>query len=550
MKALLGFLPLFRRQGGALLLALALALVTLTSGVALLGTSGWFITATALTTLGLGFNLFVPSAMVRGLSFLRILARYGERVIGHNATLKLLSELRGWLFARLFPRLPLPDRSLRHGDLVSRLTADVDALDTAFLVAIGPLASALVIGTAITAILAWLLPGAALPYGLALALATFAIPAVMVAVGRRAGRDSVAAQAELRMNVLDATHGHADLVLLGALGRTSNAFASAVDHAALLRRRLGLITTLGNLGVQLLAAIALVGTLWAGLIALDAARIDGPLMAALLFAVLGSFEVTSLIVRSTGKATQAMAAAERLAALADLPPPVVEPTEPLPLPRDGAIIINDLRFAYPGLPAIFEGLSLTIEPGERVAIAGPSGSGKSTLLRLLLRLAEPQAGAIQIGEAPLPRLASRDIHAHMALLSQDSPVFIDTIRNNLLIGRAEASDADLWTALEKAQLDAHVRALPKGLDTIVGEAGRTLSVGQARRLCLARALLSDAPVLLLDEPTDALDRETEEAFFKVLATATADRTVILVTHAEIPEGTVDRVLTLEGGRVR
>lgn len=550
MKALLGFLPLFRRQGGALLLALALSLVTLISGVALLGTSGWFITATALTTLGLGFNLFVPSAMVRGLSFVRILARYGERVVGHNAMLKLLSELRGWLFARLFPRLPLPDRSMRHGDLVSRLTADVDALDTAFLVAVGPLASALVIGTVITAIIAWLLPAAALPYGLALALATFVIPAAMVAIGRRAGRASVEAQADLRMNVLDAANGHADLVLLGALGRASDAFASATDNAAALRRRLGLITTLGNLGVQLLAAIALVGTLWAGLVALDAASIDGPLMAALLFAVLGSFEVTGLIVRSTGKATQAMAAAERLTALADLPPPVIEPQQPLPLPRDGAIAIDDLRFAYPGLPTIFENLSLTIQPGERLAIAGPSGSGKSTLLRLLLRLADPQAGAIRIGDTPLQRFASRDIHAQMALLSQDSPVFIDTIRNNLLIGRAEAGDTDLWTALEKAQLDAHVRALPKGLDTIVGEAGRTLSVGQARRLCLARALLSNAPVLLLDEPTDALDRETEEAFFKVLASATAGRTVVLVTHAEIPEGTVDQVLTLENGRLR
>jgi ATP-binding cassette, subfamily C, bacterial CydC len=550
MKALLGFLPLFRQQGGALLLALALSLVTLISGVALLGTSGWFITATALTTLGLGFNLFVPSAMVRGLSFLRILARYGERLVGHNATLKLLSDLRGWLFARLFPRLPLPDRSLRHGDLVSRLTADVDAIDTAFLVAIGPLLSALVIGAAITAILAWLLPAAALPYGMALAFAILGIPSAMIALGRRAGRDSVAAQADLRMNVLDAANGHADLVLLGALGRASDAFAAATDHVAALRRRLGLITTLGNLAVQLLAAVALVGTLWAGLVALDTGRIDGPLMAALLFAVLGSFEVTSLIVRSTGKATQAMAAAERLAALADLPPPVIEPTEPLRLPVDGAITIEGLRFAYPGLPAIFEGLSFTTQPGERVAITGASGSGKSTLLRLLLRLADPQAGAIKIGDTPLPRLASRDIHAHMALLSQDSPVFIDTIRNNLLIGRAEAGNADLWTALEKAQLDTHIRALPKGLDTIVGEAGRTLSVGQARRLCLARALLSNAPVLLLDEPTDALDRETEEAFFKVLASAAAGRTVVLVTHAEVPEGTVDRVLTLENGRLR
>src|SRR5690606_16653329 len=148
------FAPLFLRRSRAWLLALLLSLITLLAGTALLGTSGWFITAAALTTAGLAFNLFVPSALVRGFSFIRILARYGERLAGHDATLRLLADLRGWLFARLFPRLPLPDRTLRHGDLVSRLTADIDALDTAFLVAIGPIAAALAIGGVLTSILA------------------------------------------------------------------------------------------------------------------------------------------------------------------------------------------------------------------------------------------------------------------------------------------------------------------------------------------------------------------------------------------------------------
>lgn len=154
MKALLSFAPLYLRHLRAMTLALILSLVTLLAGVGLLGTSGWFITATALTTAGLAFNLFVPSALVRGFSFIRILARYGERLVGHNATLKLLSDLRGWLFGALFPRLPLPDRSMRNGDLVSRLTADVDALDTAFLVAIGPWSAALAIGVGMTGLLA------------------------------------------------------------------------------------------------------------------------------------------------------------------------------------------------------------------------------------------------------------------------------------------------------------------------------------------------------------------------------------------------------------
>jgi len=549
MKALLSFLPLFRQRSRAFSLALLLSLITLLSGVALLGTSGWFITATALTTLGLGFNLFVPSSMVRGFSFIRILARYGERLVGHNATLKLLSDLRGWLFAQLFPRLPLPDHSVRHGDLVSRLTADVDALDNAFLVAIGPWTAALVIGSGMTVLLGFLLPGAALIYGPAIVGAALLVPIGLVWLSRQTGRASVEANAAMRMSVLDGAIGHADLTAMGALGTVSERFDEASAMAASLRRRLGAYTSGAAAIVQVLAALALVGTLWTGLLAVEAGHVDGPVMAGLLLAVLGSFEVTGMIVRSVGKASAAIAAAERLNALTILTPPVAEPAAPVALPADGAIAFENVRFGYAGLPPVLSGLSFAVAPGERLAIVGPSGCGKSTILRLLLRLAEPQSGAVSIGGTALEHFSTADVHAHMALLSQDSPVFIDTIRNNLLIGRPDASEADLWAALAKAQLDQHVAALPKGLDSVVGEAGRTLSSGQARRLCLARALVSKAPVLLLDEPTDALDRDTELAFFAVLAKATHGCSVILVTHAAIPEGTVDRVLTLKQGRL-
>jgi ATP-binding cassette subfamily C protein CydC len=547
MKALLSFLPLFRQRSRAFSLALLLSLITLLSGVALLGTSGWFITATALTTLGLGFNLFVPSSMVRGFSFIRILARYGERLVGHNATLKLLSDLRGWLFAQLFPRLPLPDHSVRHGDLVSRLTADVDALDNAFLVAIGPWTAALLIGGGMTVLLGFLLPGAALIYGPAMVGAALLVPIGLVWLSRATGRASVEANAAMRMSVLDGAIGHADLTAMGALGTVSERFDEASAMAASLRRRLGAYTSGAAAIVQVLAALALVGTLWMGLLAVEAGHVDGPVMAGLLLAVLGSFEVTGMIVRSVGKASAAIAAAERLNALTALTPPVAEPAAPVALPADGAIAFENVHFGYAGLPPVLSGLSFTVAPGERLAIVGPSGCGKSTILRLLLRLAEPQSGAVTIGGTALEHFSTADVHAHMALLSQDSPVFIDTIRSNLLIGRPDASEADLWAALAKAQLDQHVAALPKGLDSVVGEAGRTLSSGQARRLCLARALVSKAPVLLLDEPTDALDRDTELAFFRILAQATTDRTVIMVTHAALPDGTVHRVLTLRDG---
>ncbi|KRA55850.1 thiol reductant ABC exporter subunit CydC [Devosia sp. Root635] len=546
MKALLTFRGLFATQFKGFALALILSLVTLAAGVALLGTSGWFITAAALTTAGLAFNLFAPSALVRGFSFIRILARYGERLAGHDATLRLLADLRGWLFARLFPRLPIADRSLRHGDLVSRLTADVDALDTAFLVAIGPIAAAFVIGAALTGVLAWLLPGAAWLYGLCFAAAVLAVPAGLVLASRRAGKDVVSRAAEARASVLDGIEGHADLTVFGVLGTAQSDFATTAQRLAAARGRLSTLTAVAGFAVQALAALALAGTLWLGLDALAAGTVEGPVLAGLLLAVAGSFEATSTIVRSVGKLTTAMAAAERLTAIAEAPPAIVDPAMPAERTADATIVLADITFGYGG-PPVLTNLDHIVAPGEHIAITGPSGIGKSSLLGLLLRLADPQAGRITLGGVPLPALRQADIHAGMALLSQDSPLFNDTIRANLLIARPDADDDALWTALADAGIADFVRVLPAGLDTMMGEGGRTVSVGQARRLCLARVLLSPAPILLLDEPTTGLDRPAEAAFFETLHQAAQGRTVIVVTHAAIPEGTMDRVLTLRGG---
>lgn len=549
MNALEKLVPLFRRRIWAMSLALVLSLITLISGVALLGTSGWFITATALTTAGLAFNLFVPSSMVRGFSFIRILSRYGERLVGHNATLKLLSDLRGWLFAALFPRLPLADRSIRHGDLVSRLTADVDALDTAFLVAIGPLLGAVFVGIGVTGVLAWLLPGAALVYGITILGAVIAVPTLLVIAARSTGRQVVAAAADARISVYDAVAGHADLTLLGVLGSTVDRFSRAMSDLRGLRLTMVALTAGAGFAVQALAAIALIGTLWAGISAHSAGALQAPVLVALLLAVLGSFEATSGIVRSVGKAVNALAAAERLNALASLPEADADPVAPKSLPAENSISFDNVTFGYaPGAP-VLNAITLSIAEGERVAIAGPSGGGKSTLLRLLLRLHRPQSGTISIGGVSVAEVASAELHQRISLLSQDSPVFIDSVRNNLLIARTSATEDELWQALDAAWLGDFVRGLPKGLDTPVGEAGRTLSVGQMRRLCLARTLLSNAPIILLDEPTNALDRATEIAFFETLAEATKGKTVLMVTHAAIPDGAMDRVITLRDGNL-
>ncbi len=547
MRAILAFAPLFARLKGALALTLGLSLVTLLAGIALLGLSGWFLTAAALSAAGPAFNLFVPSAGVRGLSFVRILSRYGEKLSGHDATLRLLSGLRSWLFARLFPLAPLGHRFGR-GDLVSRLLADVEALDTMFLVALGPISTAVLGGGVMTVMLAVLLPAAAPLYAALFFAAVLLVPVGLVLVSRGAGLEAVAATAALRQSVLDGIDGHQDLVLFGARGEAVAAGEAAIERVGRARRRLGYQAAGAAALVQLLAGGAMVGVLATGLSALAQRQIDGPLLAGLLLAVIASFEASAMLVRSATRLAGAAAAAERLQAIARSAPEVGESTQPVPLPADDTIQIDDVSFGHDQARPVFRDLSLSVAAGECIAITGPSGAGKSTIAQLLSRLVEPQAGTIRIAGCDIRRVALADLRRRVALMTQDAPVFLDTIRANLSIGRPGATDDELLAVLDAVRLGEFVRELPQGLDTVVGEAGRTVSAGQARRICLARTLLSPAQILVFDEPTSGLDSETESAFLAELPGLVEGRTAIVITHAAVPVS-FDRVLVLRAGRI-
>lgn len=547
MRALLSFRPLFARHAAAFLLTMSLSLVTLAAGILLLGISGWFLTAAFLATAAVTFNLFGPSAAVRGSSMLRVLSRYGEKLVGHDATLRVLADIREWLFRALLPQGSLLARGLRHGDLVSRLTADVDALDVVFIVAIGPLVTGLVTGGILSAVLFAWLPDAGLVYALAMTGAAIVMPLVLVASTRRIGAEIVQASSALRTTVLDGLEGHMDLRVFDAAGRARADLIEAASRLSAARARLAARAAAATFANHTLTGVALVGVLVPGLAALERGALGGPALAGLALAVIGSFEATAMVVRSVSRLGAASAAAERLRDLAETTPAVVDAPAPLPLPDSADILFRNVTFGYGGGPSVLRGLDLAIGTGERVAIQGPSGGGKSTLLALLLRLADPRDGVVEISGTDIRTVAQADLHRHVALLEQNAPIFLGTIRDNLLIGRGDASDEDLWAALAQARLTDFVEALPLGLETELGEAGRTLSAGQARRLCLARTLLSPASILALDEPTSGLDRETERSFLQDMAQATAGRTVVLVTHADLPAGTVDRRYCLVDG---
>lgn len=549
MKALLAFAPILAPRWPRLALALLLSLITLAAGIALLGLSGWFLTAAFLTTAGMAFNLFGPSALVRGFSFIRILSRYGEKLSGHDTTLRLLSDLRGWSFAALFPRLPLRGEGLRHGDLVSRLTADIDALDTAFLVAIGPFVTAVLAGGLVVLAMGVLMPIGIAIYLPGFLLAAIGIPALLVLATRKPGTGLVKANAEARIALLDAIDGRQDLIAFAAIPHAQHRFATAIASLAAARTRIGKRQGLAAATIQALAGLTTLGLLILGLDQYGLGTIEAPLLVGLLLAALGSFEASAMGVRAVSRLGAAAAAAERLEAMAAQPPAVGAVRAPRPIGPDLTLSLDAVWFGHDASRPVLKGITQSFPPGSRTAIIGLSGSGKSTLLHLLLRLADPDQGVVRLGDTRLDELAEADLHRTIALLGKDAPIFADSIRDNLRIAAPDAGDAALWEALDAARLGDHVRSLPRKLDTLLGEDAQTLSSGQARRLALARVLLTNAPILVFDEPTAGLDRETEAEFLADLAVATGGRTVILATHAALPAGAVDTVLTLKAGRL-
>ncbi|MGD4825973.1 thiol reductant ABC exporter subunit CydC [Xanthomonas citri pv. citri] len=540
----------FGRHAWRLLLSAVLVLVTMLAGVGLLGLSGSFLTAAALAGvagMGTGFNFFSPSAGIRALTFARIVSRYGEKLIGHDATLRIARDLRVWFFRRALPLAPGRLSATRTGDLLARLMSDIGEVDGLSVRALAPLAALLGIwlGGVVAAALIYL-PAACLL--LVLGVLIGGLVPWQVARGG-AQREQLRAQqrTSLRTQAFEGMEGAADLAAVHAQGawlQRSDAAAAAVTGGDHIQRR-RLIT--GNLLHALCGGLGLAGMLWLALGAAERGLIAAELAAGLVFLTMALLEVWA----GAGLALQALqsarVAAGRLQAIVDQAPSVSDPAHAIDVPRTGTLQLQQVSFAWPGsVRPVLHALDLTLAPGERIAISGDSGSGKSTLSALLLRLWDPQAGQLRYAGIDLRHVAQAQWYQRIAWLPQNAPVFAGSVRDNLLIGDATADDAALWQVLEQVRLGAWASA-NDGLDTWVGENGATLSAGQARRLALARALLRDAPILLLDEPTDGLDVDTADALLRDLAAALGERSLAMITHDALPPGVVQRHYRMREG---
>jgi ATP-binding cassette subfamily C protein CydC len=541
----------FRRHARGIALTLLLLLITLLAGTGLLGLAGHFLTAAALAgSAAIGFNFFGPSAGIRAFTFARILSRYAEKLVGHDVTLALARDLRVWFFRRALPLAPLGLGRYRVGDLLARLVADIEAVDGLLVRAIGPLASLAAVLTLGTAIAFWLLPAAGLLLALAFALIALATPWAIQARAGALESERAEARARLRYTVLEGLEGASDLAALDATeGWLARVDADAATLSAQERRRKRRLAQ-GVLIHGLLAAALLPLLGWLLFDAVDARRLEAPVAAGLFFMTLALLEAAAGIGIAWQAWRAARASIQRLRDVVMPSPDVREPAQPVNVPAEGALVLEKLAFAWPGESRrLLDGVDLVLAPGRRIAIRGDSGAGKSSLLALLLRLRDPLEGRLSYGGGDLRGFRVADWHARLAWLPQEAPIFAGSVRENLRMGDPDADDARLWRALAQVRLDALVRGWNDGLDGWVGESGATLSAGQARRLALARALLRDAPLLLLDEPTEGLDQDTADALMRDIAAAATHRSVLIITHAPLPAGVVHETYRLIDGRL-
>ena len=532
-----------------LAVVVALGAVATSLGIALIATSGYLISRAAQRPPVLA--LTVTIVIVRFLGLTRPLARYIDRLVSHDLALRSLGTIRSRFFARIEPLAPGQLDGFRRGDLVARMVGDVDRLDGLYVRGLCPPLSGVAVAVLCVVAATVMLPAAGAILAAGLAIAGLAVPALAARWSREPSARLAAVRAQLSSQLVELLRAAPEIVAFGAAGSRAEAVAELDRELAALTRRDALRAGLADALVTLAAGLTTAAILAAAVRARAGGSLDPVLVATVTLLGLASFEAVTPIPRAARELAVIGAAGRRVLDLTSRRPVITDPAAPLPSPpRDATIELAGVTARYPGSPRpALEQVDLRLEPGRRVALVGPSGSGKTTVTNVLLRFLDPEAGALLIDGRDARDHRQSDVRAMFSLAGQGAHLFNSTIRQNLLLARPDATDDELSAALARARLAAWVDGLPDGIDTLVGEEGRRLSGGQRQRLVLARALLHDAPVLVLDEPTAHLDAATAEALMADVFSAAGDAAVLLITHRSEGLDAVDQVVALDAGRV-
>ncbi|MGF1910869.1 cysteine/glutathione ABC transporter ATP-binding protein/permease CydC [Vibrio kasasachensis] len=555
MRDLIPYLKLYKKHWFGLSLGMLLAFLTLCASIGLLTLSGWFLSAAAVAGLTIArqtFNYMLPGAFVRGCAMGRTAGRWGERVVSHNATFKLLTDLRIFFFKKLAPLVPGKVSNLRDADLLNRLIADIDAMDHVYLRLISPMVVGILGITALTALLCWFDLTLGLTLGAILLTLLICWPILFYKLGKRNGGELTQNKAELRITTLDWLQGYSELTLFGAEERYRNAIYSAQEKLLKNQHFDAHFSGLAQALLMLTNGWTLVLMLWLAADGVAGAQPD-PMIALFAFATLASVELLMPIAGAFQHLGKTLTSARRLNDVILAEPDVVFPEQNVEHDNQYSIEYRNVTFTYlDGRNPAVEAINLTIPAKNRVAVVGQTGSGKSTLLQLLTRYWDVNQGELLIAGKPIQYWSESQLRKAITVVSQRVDVLNGTLRDNLILAKPEADDDEISLALHKVGLSKLLEgetSSKSGLDAWLGDGGRQLSGGEKRRIGIARALLHNAPILLLDEPTEGLDKRTEQQIMALFEKHFEGKTVLFITHRLVNLNKMDAVCLIENGKI-
>ena len=552
MRTLLPFIRLFKFAKFPLILGLVLMILGLGSSMGLLTVSGWFLAATAIAGLGTLFNFFYPSASVRGLAIGRTVMRYFEKIVTHDATFRILSKLRVQVFEKIIPLSPAVLNRYRNSDLLNRLVSDVDTLDSLYLRLLAPFFTAALVIIAMTIGLSFVNIPLALGLGLFLLILLMIIPTVFYRLGQEFGERLIQARATYRTQFLEFIQAQAELLLFNAEDKLKEEMSATEktwqEDQAKEAKLSGFSTAL----VLFLNGLLISGMLWfASNADFGTDEYHTAYIALFTFAALAAFEIIMPLGAAFLHIGQVIAAAERVTEIIEQKPIIEFNGNEEFETKVRLISAKDLSFSYPGQETlVLKNLTLDLEQGQKIAILGKTGSGKSSLLQLLVRNYDANQGELLLAEKSISTYSEETLRRQICFLTQRVHVFSDTLRQNLQFASAdEISDEKMIEVLHQVGLSKLLEQEGKGLNLWLGDGGRPLSGGEQRRLGLARILLNNAPILLLDEPTEGLDRETERQILRLILQHAENKTLIMVTHRLSSIEQFDKICVIDNGRL-